>query len=40
VCKAKVNGAAWKNEDEFVTVGMKHVKFWKMSGRNVSGKMG
>ena len=33
--KAKVNGAAWASEDEFTTVGNKHVKFWKLNGRNV-----
>ncbi|CAD8200325.1 unnamed protein product [Paramecium octaurelia] len=38
--KAKVNGAAWKDNEEFVTVGNKHIKFWKISGRNVQGKMG
>jgi microtubule-associated protein-like 6 len=38
--KAKVNGAAWASEDEFATCGNKHIKFWKISGRNVSGKMG
>ena len=38
--KAKVNNAAWASNQEFVTVGNKHIKFWKISGRNVQGKMG
>lgn len=38
--KAKVNCVAWASEEEFVTVGNKHVKFWKLNGRNVLGKMG
>jgi microtubule-associated protein-like 6 len=33
--KAKVNAAAWKDETEFVTCGNKHIKFWKLAGRNV-----
>ena len=38
--KAKVNCVAWKSETEFCTVGNKHIKFWTLNGRNVSGKMG
>jgi microtubule-associated protein-like 6 len=38
--KAKVNGAAWASNDEFCTVGNKHIKFWKLNGRNALGKMG
>ena len=26
--RAKVNGIAWKNNNEFATCGMDHVKFW------------
>jgi hypothetical protein len=40
VDKAKVNAIAWKDNEEFVTCGNKHIKFWKLSGRNISGKMG
>ncbi len=25
---AKVTGAAWQDEQSFITVGLKHVKFW------------
>lgn len=28
VCGAKVTGGAWRNENEFMTVGQKHVKLW------------
>lgn len=38
--KAKVNCVAWSSEEEFCSVGNKHIKFWKLSGRNVTGKMG
>jgi hypothetical protein len=37
--RAKVNGVAWASEDEFTTVGNKHVKFWTLNGRNVKGVM-
>jgi microtubule-associated protein-like 6 len=26
--RSKVNGIAWKNNEEFMTCGMDHVKFW------------
>lgn len=35
VDKSKVNAAAWASEEEFVTCGNKHIKFWKIQGRNV-----
>ena len=28
VSRAKVNGISWKNDNEFLTCGMDHVKFW------------
>lgn len=31
VCGAKVTGGAWRNENEFMTVGQKHVKLWTNS---------
>lgn len=42
VDKAKVTGAAWSPTapNEFVTVGAKIIKFWVLSGRNVSSKIG
>ena len=40
VDKAKVNGFAWKNDNEFATVGMKHIKFWTLTGRNLKSTMG
>jgi len=30
VDKAKVNALAWRNQDEFMTCGVKHVKFWTL----------
>lgn len=38
--KAKLTGCAFKNENEFVTVGLKSIKFWKISGRNISSQKG
>ena len=29
VDKARVTCAVWKNNDEFATSGLKHIKFWK-----------
>jgi len=42
VDKAKVTGCAWSPTavNEFVTIGMKVIKFWVLSGRNVSSKIG
>ena len=40
VDKAKVTAVSWKNDQTFVTVGPKHIKFWSISGRNVNGKRG
>jgi len=37
---AKVFAAEWKNNTEFVTVGLKHVKFFTLNGSNLSGKKG
>ena len=36
----KVFAANWKSETEFVTVGMKHVKFFTISGSNINGTKG
>lgn len=35
---AKVTAAAWKSETEYITVGLKHAKFWT-SGKGVLGKI-
>lgn len=35
---AKVTAAAWKNETEYMTVGLKHAKFWNQ-GKGVLGKI-
>lgn len=31
---------AFKNETEFITVGLKHIKFWNFKGRNLSAQKG
>ena len=33
---ARVLDACWRTNDEFVTVGPKHIKFFKVSGRNIT----
>ena len=38
VCGAKVTGAAWKNEKEYMTVGLKHAKLWN-ANKGVMGKV-
>lgn len=40
VDKSKVSAVAWKNDQVFVTVGPKHIKFWTLNGRNLTGKRG
>jgi len=37
---AQVFGASWKNENEFSTCGVKHMKVFTMSGSNLNGKKG
>ena len=37
---AQVFSAAWKNETEFATCGVKHMKIFTMSGANLNGKKG
>lgn len=37
---AKVFAAEWKNETEFATVGLKHVKFFALKGANLNGTKG
>ncbi len=32
----KVFGVSWKNESEFVTVGVKHIFFWKFDGAKLT----
>ena len=36
VDKAKVNGISWNSNAEFATCGNKHIKFWKLNGRNIT----
>lgn len=31
---------AFKNETEFITVGLKHIKFWSFQGRNLTAQKG
>ncbi len=33
-------GADWKNEKEFITVGLKMIKIWNLNGRNLSSQKG
>lgn len=40
VDKSIVTDVAWKNEDVFTTVGIRHIKFWKQSETRVSFKRG
>jgi microtubule-associated protein-like 6 len=40
VDKEKVTCAVWKNENEFVTCGLKHIKFWVQKGTNLISKNG
>jgi len=38
-----VTGLAWRSESEFVSVGVKHIKFWTINGTNIKfikGSMG
>jgi hypothetical protein len=35
-----VTGLAWLDDKNFVTIGVKHIKFWTLNGRNVTGKRG
>ena len=36
VDKARVTDMAFKNDSEFVTIGLKHIKFWTVKGRNLT----
>ena len=36
VDKAKVNCMSWLSNTEFATCGNKHIKFWKLNGRNLT----
>lgn len=36
----QVFSAAWKNETEFSTCGVKHMKVFTMAGANLNGKKG
>eukprot|EP00742_Colponemidia_sp_Colp-10_P006323 GILJ01006777.1.p1 GENE.GILJ01006777.1~~GILJ01006777.1.p1 ORF type:complete len:2262 (-),score=409.36 GILJ01006777.1:195-6980(-) len=38
--KNRVLELAWKSDTEFVTAGIKHIKFWTVNGRSVTGKQG
>jgi len=40
VDKAKVTSVAWKSNTDFMTTGLKHVKFWTLTGKNLKGLMG
>jgi len=40
VDKERVLGADWKDEKEFITVGLKHVKLWTLNGRNLTAQKG
>ena len=40
VDKAKVNAVAYKSETEFMTCGLKHVKFYTANGKNITAKRG
>jgi echinoderm microtubule-associated protein-like 5 len=40
VDRDKVTGLEFKTEDSLVTVGMKHVKFFTLNGRNITIKKG
>ena len=40
VDNSRVLDIAWINNDEFVSVGSKHIKFFKINGRNINGKKG
>ncbi len=40
VDNSRVLDIAWINNDEFVSVGSKHIKFFKISGRNINGRKG
>ena len=40
VDKARVTELAFSSENEFVTIGLKHIKFFSLNGRNISGKKG
>jgi hypothetical protein len=38
--KSKVNVLTWKNKNEFMSAGVKHIKFWTINGTNMSSKNG
>lgn len=38
--KAFCLACAWSSNTEFVTCGIKHIKFWTLNGRNAKGVRG
>jgi len=40
VDKSKVTCITWTSRNNFVTVGIKHIKFWTLNGRNIKAKKG
>lgn len=38
--KANVSAILWSSNNEFVSTGVKHIKFWTLNGRNVVDKRG
>lgn len=40
VDKARVTDSGFKNNNEFVTIGLKHIKFWTLNGRNLTSSKG
>ena len=40
VDKERILGADWKDEKEFITVGLKSVKVWTLNGRNLTAQKG
>jgi microtubule-associated protein-like 6 len=40
VDKSRVTDMAFKNENEFVTIGLNHIKFWSLKGRNLTSQKG
>lgn len=40
VDKARVTDMAFKNDSEFVTIGLKHIKLWTLKGRSLTSQKG
>jgi hypothetical protein len=40
VDKARVMEGGYKTENEFTTIGLKHIKFWTINGRNITAQKG